>query len=187
MSGIVPKPHHWLRQTVFIAKCTYARSLQHEKSPNAGLQAEPGSGEDSQKVAARENEDVTFESAHPADRAIGPRADLLRRFSVGTAVTKQFPVRIAYMYFRRSKSFVITVVPFNQIRICFGLCTEPGQFARARRTPQRARETFRETVLRESLTEALSVSFAALGKGQVSQPSMLTCETPGGLAVACKV
>jgi hypothetical protein len=47
-----------------------------------------------------------------------------RRFSVETPVAKQLPIRSLRPNIHGAKSFVVTVVPFNQVRIDFGYGSE---------------------------------------------------------------
>src|SRR5262245_36796372 len=155
MMGVIPKSDRWPGQVVHIAERAQAGGVQEKESSGSGFDPKPAGREHSQKMAARENQHVAIDRTQMSYHFIRARADFSRRFSVRAAVAKQFPRRIALVYFRCSTSFVITIVPFKQIRICRGPGSEPGQFARARGTLQWAREHFRESDPCESFAEAL--------------------------------
>src|SRR5438045_8810751 len=66
-------------------------------------------------MPTRENQHIAVDGAHSTHNAIGPRANLARQFSTGTAIAKQLPVGTLLMDIDRSATFVIPVVPFDQI------------------------------------------------------------------------
>ncbi len=90
-------------------------------------------------MSARKNQHIAVDGAHAIDNAIGPDANLFRGFSVRAAVTKQLPVGSFRMNFYGSETFVITVVPFDQIAIDFGYGAKARQCASSGSALQRAR------------------------------------------------
>src|SRR5208282_5027015 len=102
MTAIVPQPDRRLGQFVLIAQRAEARSAQQEVPAARRVETEPAGREYPQEMPARKNQHVAFDRAHPAHDAIGPRADLARRLSSGTAVTEELPVRALGMDLSRA-------------------------------------------------------------------------------------
>ena len=117
--------------------------------PAAGSSPSQPAGEHPQKMPAGKDQHIAFDLAQTAHGAIGPRANLVRRFAVRAAVAEQLPVGVFRMNLRRSKALVIAVVPFDQIGIHFGDGPEAGQFAGAGRALQWTREDLRENQPRQ--------------------------------------
>src|SRR5437867_2094937 len=88
MAGMVPQPHRRLGQAIFVSKYTYACCGQHEKSPGRGFEPEPASSEHSEKMPTGKYQHIAFDRAHTAYHVIGPRANLVRRLSLRTAVAE---------------------------------------------------------------------------------------------------
>ena len=86
--GIVPQADRRLSQGVFVAEYTYACCVQREKSPGGGFESKPTGREYSQKMPARPNQYIAFDRAHAANNMFGPNANLLRQFSIRTAVAE---------------------------------------------------------------------------------------------------
>src|SRR5437762_1043309 len=91
------------------------------------------------------------------------------------------------MNLHRSETFVLAVVPFNQIGIDLRCGPEAGQFAGASGALQGTREDLREGQSGESFAEPAGIAFATLGQRQIGKPRMLTGKAPGGLAVADEI
>src|SRR5438105_14067668 len=91
----------------------YAWRGPKQKSPSGGFEPKPARGEHSQKMPARKNQHIALDCAHPTHNMIGPRANMIRQFSTGTAIAKQLPVGTVLMDLDRSETFVISVVPFG--------------------------------------------------------------------------
>ena len=75
--------------------------------------------------------------AHQLDHAIGARSDVVRRLTVWTPVTEQIPVRACRVYLDASKTFVVAVIPFDEVAIDFRHRPEAGQVTGPRRALQR--------------------------------------------------
>src|SRR6266545_3437125 len=86
MASVVPEPDYRLRQVVFVAQRTHARRALHEVSTERGIEAEPTSGEYSEKMRARKKQHVTSDRAGTFHHTICPRADLVRRLPSGAAI-----------------------------------------------------------------------------------------------------
>jgi len=86
MTGIVPQPDHRLGyRPVFIAEHTYARCVQHEKSPSGGFEPKQRGSEHSQKNAHSKKSAHPFDRAHSDSQRDRPRADVIRHFSHGNS------------------------------------------------------------------------------------------------------
>ena len=87
----------------------------------------------------------------------------------------------------RAETFVLAVVPFDQIPIHFGCGAEAGQFTGASGTPQGPRENLCKCHSGQPFPQPSGVAFATLSQRQIGQSRMLTRQAPSGLAVAHKI
>src|SRR5271169_1393213 len=187
MTAIVPKVDCGLGQFVLVAQCAQARSAQQEVPATRRVETEPADGEHPQEMPARKNQHVTFDRTHPAHDAVGPRANLARRLSSGTAVTEELPVRALCMDFSRSAAFILAIVPLDQVGIDLGRTAKPGQLAGSSRALQGTGEDSGKSQSAQPLAEGAGIAFAAFGQGQVGPAGMLPGEAPGGLTVPRQV
>src|SRR5947208_457536 len=88
IAGVVPQPDHRLGQAIFVSKYTYAGCGQREKSPGRGFEPKPARGEHSEKMPTGKYQQIAFDRARTAHNVIGPRANLVRRLSLRTAVAE---------------------------------------------------------------------------------------------------
>jgi hypothetical protein len=86
--SIIPKPDRRIGDVMFVAERTKACCVQHQKLSGSRLESEPASGEHSQEMSARKNQDIAFDRAHTTDNTVGPGANLFRRFSIGATITE---------------------------------------------------------------------------------------------------
>src|SRR5947199_940853 len=91
------------------------------------------------------------------------------------------------MNLRGSKSFIIAVVPFDQIAIDFGGGREASQFTSASGALQWTSENLREGQSRQTFPKPPCVPFASLSQWQISQTRMLAGQAPSSLAMAREV
>src|ERR1700751_5791356 len=138
-------------------------------------------------MSARKNQHVAFDGAHAMDNAIRPRADLFRKFSVRAAVTEQIPVGSFCTNLYGADTFVITVIPFDQIAIDFGYRAKACQFAGSHGALQWTRPHLRENQSGQPFSKTRGVALATLGQRQVGNPRVLARYAPGGLAVARQI
>src|SRR5258708_11270979 len=134
-------------------------------------------------MSARKDQHIAFDRTHATHNVIGPRANVVRQFSAGAAVAKQLPVGAMCMNLHRSETFVLAVVPFDQIAIDFGCGRKAGQFAGASSALQGAREYLRERQSGQPFPKPTGIAFASLGERHIRKPRMLAREAPGGFAV----
>jgi hypothetical protein len=89
-------------------------------------------------MCAGEKQHVTCDGAHALYHSVGPRANLGWRFPSGAAITKQLPIRALLMDISRQATFILAIVPFEQVPVDFSHSSEAGQLAGPGGTPQRA-------------------------------------------------
>src|SRR5262245_28602729 len=138
-------------------------------------------------MPAREEQDVAVDGTHPVDHAVGPHGDLVRRFTVGTAVAKKVPLRPLAMDVGAGPSFVAAVVPFEEIGIAFGARAEAGKLTGPGRTLQRAGEHLGECHALEPLGQPTVVLLATRGPRQTGPSRALARVAPSRVAVAIEV
>src|SRR5213079_122975 len=138
-------------------------------------------------MPARKNQHVAFDGPDATENTIGASANLFRRFSVGTTVAKQLPVGSLRVNLDGSKTFIIAVVPFDQIGIDLGCRAEARWFTRSNGALQRTGEHFGENQSSQALPQPLGVEFAATGQRQIGKPRMLARDAPGGFAMARQI
>ena len=126
---VIPKPDHRLGKLVLIAERAQARRSQ-EKIPARWSRSErqPPGGKNSNEVSAGKEQYVSRNCADTLDHTVRPLAYLCWRFASRTAVSEQLPVWAVRKYLGRAPPFILTVVPFHQVRISFGYGAKPGQF-----------------------------------------------------------
>src|SRR5437667_133193 len=138
-------------------------------------------------MSARKNQHIAFDGAHAIDNAIGTGSNLFGRFSVRAAVTEQLPVRSLRVNLRCAETFVITIVPLDQITIDLSYGAEACQLTSSRGALQRARQHFCENRPGQPFSQAYGVAFAPFGQRQVGNPRVLTGYAPGSLAVTRQI
>src|SRR5439155_1372046 len=145
VAAIVPQPDRGFRQVVFIAQGAQARSTQQEQSAAHWLESEPTRGKHSQKVSARENQNLPLDHADLPQHTISPCTNLTGVFTVWATITKQLPVRAFGKNLSAATALIISVVPFDQISFNLGNPSETSQFTSPGRALQRASEHLGES------------------------------------------
>src|SRR5262249_15829580 len=92
--------------------------------------------EHAHEVAAGEKQDVSGNGAHTFYNPVSADAHMFRRFTFGAAVTKQVPSGSLTAHLGLQPPFILTIVPFNQVRIDHGLDAQPCELARMLRSLQ---------------------------------------------------
>src|SRR5262249_7732207 len=101
-------------------------------------------GQDAQKVSAREEQKVALNRADSLQEAVGSGAHLPRGFTPGATVAKKPPVGPLRMNLNAAAAFVLTIVPFEQVRFDLGQSSKTSQFAGPGRALQGAGQNFRK-------------------------------------------
>src|SRR4051794_38368284 len=94
---VVPEADHRPRRVVLISQGAETRRLQQKISSRGRRQSQPSRGQNSQEMSAGKEQHIPVNSPHALNDAIGPRADLLRRFAPRRTIAKQIPARILEM------------------------------------------------------------------------------------------
>lgn len=119
-----------------VSKNAYGRGVQSEMHSLADRQANPPNTQRTEKVTVGENRHVTSEVANGPQKGVRALCDIPGHFTTGTSVSKDNPIRAALQDLVARKSLVITIVPFDEGRICLGHTAKSCQFARTPRTLQ---------------------------------------------------
>src|SRR5215471_10088368 len=104
-------------------------------------------------MPARKEQRVAIERPHPGDDAIGARAYSCRGLAAGTPIPEQLPVRAFAANLLCGSTFVVAVVPLEQITVDFRGGAKARQLAGPRGTLERAREHPREDYAPQTLAE----------------------------------
>src|SRR5438094_9387467 len=110
---------------------------------------------------------------------IGSRSDLLWRFPVGATVAKQLPAGPLRTNLRRSKTFVIAIVPFDQIAIELCYRAEARQFSGPDGALQRTGQNLGENQSGQPLSKSQRIAFTAFRHRQIRKFGMLSWVAPG--------
>src|SRR5262249_53926386 len=122
---------------MLIAQRAEARGAEQQVSCCPRCEPEPAGGEHPQEMAARKHQHIRGRRSYAAQHAVGPRTDLLRRFTARTAVAEEVPLWIFAVNLGRATPLILTVVPFDECSIDLGNGSEASQVARPRSPLQR--------------------------------------------------
>src|SRR5215472_3568201 len=125
--------------------------------------------------------------SYPAHDAVGSSPDFLQRFPSGKTVDEWLPAWLLHLNVRAAETFVLAVVPLDQVGIDLRFCPEAGQFTRPPRTLKRAGQHAGEFQPCQPFAETEGVAFAALRQREVGTTGMLTGHGPGCLTVPGQV
>src|SRR5436190_23174576 len=105
----------------------------------------------------------------------------------GTAVAEQFPIGALRPDFGSAVPLILTIVPFDQIRVDFSDSSKASQLARAPGALQRARKHLGKTQSAQPFLEAARIALATFCQRQVGKSRVLTRESPSGFPMPGKV
>ena len=114
---------------MFVTENTETGGTQQQGLGEVRVLAEPASGEDPQKVAAGKDQNIPLDIAKTMYDSIRSITDLSQRFAAGAAISKELPFRSGLLNLGCPQTFVLSIVPFDQIRIHFRDCFEARKFA----------------------------------------------------------
>src|SRR4029079_10119916 len=114
-------------------------------------------------MAARKEQRMACRRADAADDPIRTFADFMRRFASRAAVAEEFPIGTFCTNLSRTASFVLTIVPFDQVFINVSDWFEAGQFTGPGRTLQRTGQHLGKCQSLESFTKSSWGALATLG------------------------
>src|SRR5262245_39674169 len=188
MTSIVPQSNYRFgRVIVFISQHAQARRAQQEISAARRFEPKPASAEHAQEMAAGKKQNVPMDGAQAAHYSVGPRSDLIRRFSPGTTVTEKLPTRTLRQDFDGAPAFILAVGPFVQVTIDFSRSAEAGKLAGTLRALQGTGKYLGKSQSFQPLSKPAGVTLATFSQRQVSDSRVLTGETPRGLAMSSQI
>ena len=91
-------------------------------------------------MPAGEKQDVALYGTGPIYNSVGAGTDLLRRFASGAAIAEQVPAWTLGADIGAAASFILAIIPLDQIGIDFGHAAKSGQFASPARALQWTRK-----------------------------------------------
>ena len=103
--------------------------------------------------------------------------------AVGDAVAEEVPTRLILAYGSCGASFVVAVVPFDQVRCDLG-GGQTGQFGRSRSPGKRADQDIDELSPVEALGQAGTLNLAVRRQRNIRAAGMAPISAPGSFAVA---
>src|SRR5215216_528133 len=169
LPSIIPEPDCGIGQIMFVAERAHACYVEHEKPCGSRLEAQPTRSEHTQEMSARKNQYIGVERADTRNNTIGTRANLFRRFSVRATIAKQFPIRSCGVDLCRSQTFVVAVVPFDQITIDFSYGSKARQFTSSKSALQWAGQDSREIGFSQAVPKTQRIAFTARRQRQIRQ------------------
>ena len=116
-----------------------------------------------------------------------PLRYLLDCFSVGTRVCPHTPTRYTFPNLRRCEAFIIAVVPFHQVVICFHSRFEPGMFCGFHRPLQRTAQDASKLYFIENRQKKSSLLASYIGQWNIIAAGMSAVLCPFGLAMTNQV
>jgi len=78
-------------------------------------------------MGAGEEQCISSGCSHSAQHAVGPGGYLVRRLASRTAIAKNLPVGAHTVNLRRRQTFILTIVPFEQVGIDFSFGAKTRQ------------------------------------------------------------
>src|SRR5208337_1359647 len=102
---------------------------EHKMLPAESREFNPPRRENAQNVSVREKHDVAVNGARPGYYSIDPCSHLVRRLSRGASVPEDEPARRDLVDLLRRQSFVVAIVPLDQISVDDRGIAEARQFA----------------------------------------------------------
>ena len=129
MMQVIPQLDCRLEQIVLVAKRAQTSGAQQETFARLRFEPKPASGQDPEKVSARENQNIPPHRAHALNHAISPSTNLAGRFPSGATIAEDLPAGALGVDLRGPESLVFAIVPFHKIVVDLRLVAEAGQFA----------------------------------------------------------
>src|ERR1700760_3048950 len=135
-------------------------------------------------MAARKHDRPVIGRAKASDDAIGAGADVSWLLAVRAAIPEQEPAGTVRENLAALATFVVAVIPFEEIGIEFGDAAESGELTGAPRALKRARDDPAKRYAFEALLKPLRLAFAFLRQRDVGAAGVLAACAPFGFAMA---
>ena len=118
-----------------VAQHTQCRRIEKKMASIGYRKSEPSRGERSKKMTMSEYGDVVSCATNPGNNAFEAGSNLRRTFAAWTAVIEDEPPGIPGENLLWRQPFIVTVIPFEKIRIDFGIIAEPASSEVSRARP----------------------------------------------------
>jgi hypothetical protein len=135
-------------------------------------------------MAMSKERDIPIDPPSSCDHPIGSLADLLRRFAPRTSIPEKQPAGHSLLDLLRRQSFILAIVPFEQIGIDRCIVDKPCQLEGFPCPSQRTDEHKRKSLLGEDRLKPLGKMPPIIGQRDVRPARMLAAETPGRLPMS---
>jgi hypothetical protein len=83
-----------------------------------------------QEMPGGKKEHVSFDRSDTCYNSVCAHSDVVRRFSTGTAVSKERPSRTLFVNVNCQATFILAIIPLKQITIDFSHRSKAGRFVR---------------------------------------------------------
>ena len=150
-------------------------------------QSNPARSEDAPKLTVRKERDLSVQVPKTGDESIGPVGNSPGCFTPGATVSENIPIGPDLADVHGAPTFVITVVPFSEVRLDFGAPTQGNQCTGPLSPSARATEHMGEFGVAQSLPKLSCFLFAMFGQRNVGASRMLVGHRPGGFTVPNKI
>jgi hypothetical protein len=104
---------------------------------------------------------------------VGAVGNLSGRFTSGATITEDIPVGSDLANVHRAASFVITVVPFGEVRLDFSILTQSNQFTRSLCPPTRTAEDMNKFCAAQPRSKLSRLFFTMFGQRDICATGML--------------
>ncbi len=125
-------------------------------------------------MPAGEQQHRSVNGSGPFDDAVGARPDLIERLSVWESIAEHLPARTFGANVRGAKTFILPVIPLDQIAVDFRIWPKAGEFRGPPGALERTGKHASEFQSVEPFSQPASLTFTAPGKWQVRKPGVLS-------------
>jgi len=126
-------------------------------------ESNPSRGDDAPKLTVRKEGDFSIKLSKVRYEPVGTIGDLSRRFTPRATIAEDIPVGAALADVHRAPTFVITIVPFGEVRLDFRILTQSNQSTSPLCPTTRAAEHMDEFCATQSLSKLSGLLFAMFG------------------------
>jgi hypothetical protein len=150
-------------------------------------QSNPSRGEDASKLTVRKKGDFSVQLSKVRYESVGAVGNLSGRFTTGATVAEDIPVGSDLANVHRASSFIITVVPFGEVRLDFSALNQSSQCTSPLCPPTRAAEHMDEFGAAQSFSKVSRFLFPMFSQRDICTTGMLVGQRPLSLTVPNKI
>src|SRR5271166_2861005 len=179
-----PIPDLHSRYVAVTAEDAQGARIEQKMLPAACRQPNPPCREHAQHMAVREQRDVTVSRARPGDHPVYPRTHFVRRLAARASIPEDQPARCDLVDLLGRYSFVLAVVPLDQVGVDDSLVAETRQLTGLPRPLHGAAKNERERVLGQHRPQPFGDAAPTFGQRNVRCSGVLAAQAPCRLAVS---